>query len=148
MSKNMRTRLLSICLAGLVLAGCGSQSSLSPEEAKEKLKSAGVEFNEKNFVEASFQGNSEQVALFLKAGMSPDSLSGDDWTALMWASRKGNVELVDLLLKAGADLNIRQRSPFPTVTALSIAMEDTGGGHPKPAKDEIVALLKEAGAKE
>src|SRR4051812_47998511 len=35
---------------------------------------------------------------------------GDSWTALIWASRSGSLEAIDLLLDSGADVNL----PGPT----------------------------------
>src|SRR4051812_825212 len=35
---------------------------------------------------------------------------GDSWTALIWASRSGSTEAIDLLLDSGADVNL----PGPT----------------------------------
>src|SRR6478736_7239001 len=45
----------------------------------------------------------------LDAGHKADE-GGDSWTALIWASRSGSIEAINLLLDAGADVNL----PGPT----------------------------------
>jgi len=57
------------------------------------------------------------------------------YTALMLASENGHMEVVKVLLAAGADVNVKSRTGN---TALSQATEQ---GH-----SEIIELLKKAGA--
>jgi ankyrin repeat protein len=57
------------------------------------------------------------------------------WTALIWASIKNRTEVVDLLLKAGADANLQNRDGW---TALIAALFEN--------HTEVVRLLLEAGA--
>src|SRR4051812_30833760 len=45
----------------------------------------------------------------LNDGHKPDE-GGDSWTALIWASRAGSIEAINLLLDSGADVNL----PGPT----------------------------------
>src|ERR1700740_1745120 len=40
----------------------------------------------------------------LDDGHDPDE-GGDSWTALIWASRSGSIEAINLLLDSGADVN-------------------------------------------
>ncbi len=67
-------------------------------------------------------------------------LKGDDaagWTALMFASTNGNLDLVKYLLSKKADANLRSEDGS---TALNLAV--------KNKYDEIIKVLKANGAKE
>ena len=68
-------------------------------------------------------------------GGRPNARSEDSFTVLMWAAARGHVEVVKLLLEAGADLNARTRKGR---TAIEIGTQE---GH-----HDIVEVLREAGA--
>lgn len=42
----------------------------------------------------------------LEGGANPDGRANDDWTALTVAAREGHPAVVEVLLKAGADVNM------------------------------------------
>ena len=46
------------------------------------------------------------VAFLLEANAQTEQRN-DDWTPLMWASQGGHANCVELLLRAGADVNVR-----------------------------------------
>ena len=67
-------------------------------------------------------------------------LTGPDatgWTALMFASSNGKLDLVKYLISKKANLNLKAKDG---TTALSLAMKDKN--------EEIIKILKDNGAKE
>ena len=93
------------------------------------------------------QHNPEIIKLLLAHGAKPNCQSLDDLTPLGRASESGDVEVVQLLLAAGASVNAYD--PFGR-TALMLAQ---GNNHPDKDhldKDhaEVIAALRKAGAKD
>ncbi|GAC1401839.1 MAG: hypothetical protein NVSMB56_16890 [Pyrinomonadaceae bacterium] len=112
------------------------------EEVVKLLLKAGA--NAKNVGLAIILATSENreglVNLLLKTTPKPDvnfKSAQLDRTALMVAAEKGNAEIAQMLLAAGADVNIRDTEEK---TALQIATEK--------GNTKIVEMLKKAGAKE
>lgn len=124
-------------------------------------------------VEAAKRGHHEMVRALLEKGAKPNARSDEDSTALLSAVGAGHAETVKALLAGGADVNLAHErgllkgiTPLmvaasenakivkillekgadvnakagPGVTALSLAQQNK--------QQEIVRLLKEAGAKE
>ncbi|RKG57975.1 ankyrin repeat domain-containing protein [Corallococcus sp. AB011P] len=86
-------------------------------------------------------GLTAQVARVLKLGASPDGQTGDASTPLRLATVKGHVEVVRLLLKAGANPNAtRLSTPVPLLEAVRRLQEDKGD-------PTLVKLLLDAGAR-
>jgi uncharacterized protein len=92
----------------------------------------------KDWEEATKQGDLEKVRLLFDQGMDINSRDEHGQTALMNAAHAGQLELVRLLIDVGADIHIRSSRSFRSITALSLA---EGGGH-----EEIAVLLKRKGA--
>jgi len=84
---------------------------------------------------ATLARNGWQLSTGIGGSFTPEYAVG--YTALMGASDFGHIEIVELLIKAGADLNAHT---VDRCTALSLAL--------KARHTEIVKLLKKAGAKE
>ena len=83
-----------------------------------KIIAAGAPVNVKNaygitpLMYASGKGGKakpEIVSLLLKKGAKPDIQDNDGSTALMYASGKGRLKSVEYLLKAGADVTIKNK---------------------------------------
>ena len=73
---------------------------------------------------ACYNGNSAVVKILLdQQGIKLNTIDVDNCTPLMWAARKGNGEIVGLLLKAGADPSIKNKNGE---TAFSIACQHIG----------------------
>ena len=70
----------------------------------------------------------------LKAGANPDARNPEGRTALMEAARLGHVNIIRILIRAGAKLNLRE--PRDNRTALMFA---TSSGHPNAARALIYA---------
>lgn len=85
---------------------------------------------------AAQQGDVEQVRALLREGEDVNAAQGDGMTALHWAAYRGETEMVDVLIYAGANLEAKTR--VADYTPLLIAAR-TGHG-------EVVEHLVEAGA--
>lgn len=85
------------------------------------------------FLEAAEEGDEVQVQQLLDLGVNPNVRGGAGWTALMMASWKGHLRVVESLLAAGAKVNAQNEDEM---TALMVASET-----------EVVELLLAEGAK-
>lgn len=65
-------------------------------------------------------GHPEWVPQLLDRGMSANAATSANWTALMWAARSGDLDLVKLLTSRGADPSVKY---YLGQTALDIAEE-------------------------
>ena len=74
------------------------------------------------------------LADMLNAGANPDARNPQGRTALMEAARLGHVNIILVLIRAGAKLNLRE--PRDNRTALMFA---TSSGHPNAARALIYA---------
>ena len=85
---------------------------------------------------AALKGETLEVAKALRNGANPNIGAPDNMTPLMAAVQQDNVEIVKLLLEAGADVNVQEKSGG--LTALSLACH--------AGKTANVAALISAGA--
>ena len=85
---------------------------------------------------AAQSGELEQVRALLKKGLDVNEAQGDGTTALHWAAIKGDAELAQMLIFAGA--NVRATTRIGAYTPLYLAAK---GGH-----SGVVAALLTAGA--
>src|SRR5262249_5877756 len=56
------------------------------------------------FFQACSTGKANVVAAYLDGGIDPNARDKYQLTGLMWAGRKGRIEVADLLIKRGADI--------------------------------------------
>lgn len=91
-------------------------------------------------IEASYGGYTKIVDFLIKhkANINIRKLDESGITALMFACIQGNKDIVQKLIDAGADPNIKS---FQNSTALNYANEK-----PSPLKEELVAILNSSGA--
>lgn len=76
------------------------------DASKRALQEAGYAFTESDFLRAVREGDLRAVKLFLQAGMSPDA--GNALTqAVLWHQRR----IAELLVQAGANVNVEMTSP-------------------------------------
>lgn len=85
---------------------------------------------------AAQNGDREAVRALLKKGLDVNEAQGDGTTALHWAAMKGDAEMAQMLIVAGA--NVRATTRLGSYTPLYLAAK---GGY-----SEIVAALLAAGA--
>ncbi len=81
-----------------------SNEFTDPEDYKKTLGYKGIEFSEENFSKEVEQGNIENVNLFLKAGMDPNTgrRKGARNPAILTAAYFGHGEILKLLLEKGS----------------------------------------------
>ena len=96
-------------------------------------------------IEAVLAGHTEIVQLLLERGADPDAKDEEHAiTVLMYAAQEADVEIVRLLLGAGAGVNVWD---WMGQTAWMYA-DQQPQGEPGPARREVKRLLKEAGARQ
>jgi ankyrin repeat protein len=98
--------------------------------------SVGVKAADSLIAEAASRGDREAVRALLKQGLDVNEAQGDGTTALHWAAIKGDADLAQMLIYAGA--NVRATTRIGSYTALYLAAK---GGH-----SAVVAALLAAGA--
>src|SRR6185295_16445379 len=87
--------------------GCGDSEPTkpTPEAAKQFLKLRGYDFDDQSFLAAAKASDVLAVNAFLAAGIDPNAKESDGGaTALISAASRGDINIVNTLLKAGADL--------------------------------------------
>ncbi|MDR2103764.1 MAG: ankyrin repeat domain-containing protein [Treponema sp.] len=81
------------------------------EEIREKAKFAllemGIPFNEESLANCVSEGKNQAVALFMEAGFPPNTRNKTGVPLLNLAVRAGNRPLMNMLLKAGAEINLQ-----------------------------------------
>jgi len=107
----------------------------NPDKAMEFVKvllAAGVDPNATNYYGgtpltlAAYRGHWDLVALLLaQPGIEVNAQDVDGYTALMWAAEHGSLGIVDLLMKAGANPNLKNKRGE---TAASLAEQGIATG--------------------
>ena len=88
-------------------------------EAGADVNSPDPEYGDTALFWASYKGNKDLVKLLLaQPGIKLDVINIDGATALMGAAEKGHLEIVEMLLKAGANISITNKRG-ETATALA-----------------------------
>jgi hypothetical protein len=77
------------------------------KKAKLALLEMGIPYNEESLENCIREGKAQALVLFLEAGFSPNIRNKNGVPLLSLAARAGNRHLVDILLKAGAGVNLR-----------------------------------------
>ncbi|MGR8930187.1 MAG: ankyrin repeat domain-containing protein [Gammaproteobacteria bacterium] len=95
----------------------GLTETASPEQARIKLAQMTIPYDDTHFVEAAGAGDLLVVGLFLTAEINPNVLATEGKfageTALMASAGYDRLEIVEALLKAKADVNLRrENSPY------------------------------------
>jgi uncharacterized protein len=85
----------------------------------------------------------EVVQCLVEHGAEVNAATDTGFAALLWAARYGHAKVVRVLLDKGANVNARDQDGL---TALKWATTNRVAS--PPAYDQVIALLKEAGAKE
>ncbi len=92
--------------------------------ARRELTERNIENSSRSFVESVQEGDRFLMGLFLEAGFSPSLRDGAGVPVMSHAIRSGHIDLVEILLDAGADLNgvAEDRGTTPV-------MDAAAGGH-------------------
>ncbi|MDR3168148.1 MAG: ankyrin repeat domain-containing protein [Treponema sp.] len=77
------------------------------KRAKFALLEMGIPFNEESLENCIREGNVQALTLFFEAGFSPNIRNKKGVPLLNLAARAGNRHLVNMLLKAGAEVNLQ-----------------------------------------
>jgi ankyrin repeat protein len=128
----IRRTLLPVLAATLVL-GAAAPAERTPVRA---VVSSLVVRADASVAVAAQRGDVDRVRALLREGEDVNAAQGDGMTALHWAAYRGETEMVDVLVYAGANLEAKTR--VADYTPLLIAAR-TGHG-------EVVEQLVEAGA--
>lgn len=124
MRANMKS-LLSLHVAAVLLVLLPSPSIAKPLTELER-----------QMFEAVRSGNIAQVKTILKGGADANHKFSLDWTPLMWAAYWGRLEMAELLLDSGADVNAQDQ--YGATALLHAAW--------KPDSLPMIRLLVERGA--
>ncbi len=128
-----RNVIMVVLLLMVAITAC----SKSPETARKELGQMNIDYTQDSFFNYVERGDKVVVELFLAAGMSPNSRQSgfSEKTILMVAAKKGNEEIMKLLISKGADVNGKDKYGF---TALIDAVIEGNA--------EIVKVLLNKGA--
>lgn len=104
-------------IIGFSIYSFNENSHIYPDP-KEILTGIDPSFYNDGLIMSAFVGNKNTLAFFLEKGADPNQADNYGWTALMFASRQGHVEIVDMLFEKGADPNLVNKKDW---TALMFA---------------------------
>ena len=150
MTKSQEVCLLT--LLGLALAGCWKKDNLGPltkaDTSQKKCRAIPLKATEYKLIDAVRSGNLEEVKEYMRYKTNrkrKKELKAKNWygkTALHIAVEAGNKEIVDFLLKEGADINAQDsKERTPLMAAFAIATSEKKSDDFKKKRDEIVATL-------
>jgi ankyrin repeat protein len=124
--------LFAVALLGAMIPG--EMNSAEPSVANVPPVEASVA--EAPVADAAMRGDVEAVRSLLRSGVDVNEAQGDGMTALHWAARRGDADMAEILIYAGARLDAGTR--LGSYTPLHIATRE--------GKAEVVEVLLEAGA--
>ena len=126
----MRRRFL-LCLSLIIIFMCLTASVFAQEEPKKMYT-------------AITTGDTATVKALLDGGYNPNMLLPNWQPPVMEAAQAGNADMVELLIKAGADVNLNANNNFGG-NALTGAVWSTRDTHNPVNTIKIIKLLVEAG---
>ena len=115
--------LYLVCMSSLLLlSGCAKvgDGPATPDKAKSLLKLRGYNFDEKSFFAAAQARDAMALNAFFDAGINPNAQNSDGRTVLISAAARGELDVVNVLLSRGVDVNIKDNRGY---TALAHALE-------------------------
>ena len=106
----------------LLLSGCAKieEGPATPDNAKRVLKLRGYDFDEKSFFAAAQARDQLALNAFFDAGINANAQNSDGRTVLISAAARGELDIVNLLLSRGVDVNVKDNRGY---TALAHALE-------------------------
>ncbi len=130
---DMRLTLLALGLAGATLVA--PLAVAAPPVSEDGIRTLPVAGNPSPLVEAAREGDIDAIRALVRSGADVNAAEGDGMTALHWAAHRNHAEAVEVLLYAGARLELRTRLGGYTPLLVAAAA----------GADEALALLLEAG---
>ncbi|MCL2602690.1 MAG: ankyrin repeat domain-containing protein [Treponema sp.] len=124
-------------------------------KARETLLQMGIPVTGESLATRAGEGSVQEVSLFLAAGFSPETRNKAGVPLLNIAARKGNLEILELLIQSGAELNLQAddrgtSAILDSVMAkrypLTVALIDAGAALDIKSKDGQTALVVAVGA--
>jgi ankyrin repeat protein len=114
-----------------------SQLAVTPEQARVRLTQMDIPYTADAFVKAAEMRDTKAIELFLRAGMNPNSENGRGVSALQRAAANGDLPLMKMLLKAGAEFEpaLEWAAGRGQTQALQLLLER---GHSKAALDQAL----------
>jgi hypothetical protein len=107
MTKPCCVLLLLLGLLGVQACVEPTSTKARPEAAQQLLKLRGYEFDEKSFHAAARARDMMAITAFLDGGINPNAQSEfDGRTVLINAAARGDLEVVNVLVQAGADVGV------------------------------------------
>ena len=144
-------KYLITAIAALVLVGCGeSQQTVPAPEAKPIARVEGAKAPAISIYNAAGSGDIEAIKQHLAAGTDVNAKGVAGWTALQRAAWYYHIEIVELLITNGADVNAKvEAGDYKGQTPLDLAEEVDEDDSPedKAVKKEIADLLRKHGGK-
>jgi uncharacterized protein len=102
------------------------ESEKARHAARTELLEQGISVREDSFAECVIAGNQRAVSLFLRAGFSPDTHDKHGVPMICLAVRAGHLPIFEILVEAGANLNIQSedRGNSPAMDAAAAGKVD------------------------
>src|SRR5687768_15956837 len=104
---------LLLALFVLVFSACTDElpdRKARPEAAQQLLKLRGYEFDEKSYHAAARAGDKMAITAFIDGGINVNAQSeSDGHTPLLFESVRVELEVVHLLVRRGADVNVHEK---------------------------------------
>ena len=105
--RRARWRRVAVAASLIAVAAGGAYGGYhvwdnTPARAKQRLHQQGLVFDDATFVSQAAEGHAAEVRLFLRGGQDVEVEGAEGHTALELATAFGHVDVVDVLLDAGA----------------------------------------------
>ena len=137
MPSSMRTGmvlLMAVMVSASMLVACGARAD-QREEALEILNQRNIFFCEDEYDDALHRDDAALVDIFIKAGMNPNTIVGNEPPPIVTASFRGQAEMVRVLATQGGLVNFRSEKGHTPLMLAAI------NGHA-----EVCRILIENGA--
>lgn len=130
---NKKVLLVPVFLVASLLVSCESKLDPNdPSSVRQYLEDQKIAMTPAQYVAFSLKGDTASMSLLAKVGVGANSADARGNTALAIAANKGNTMMVQYLLAAGADMNVKNsKGMYPIEDAVSL-------GH----KDVVAAMLE------